>query len=196
MATVAADRSTEFYDESLEPDGTPRPGYAEIFDAVAATGARELSRRVEESMQRIGATFSSDDGAQAFAVCPIPRLISAREWGWLEDAAGGRDDAAIALLTDGPSNSAWWEHRTLARRLGVSLVTPDKLRLQKGRLCMLLPSGRLRPLDVVYRRTDEDRLRDEKGRPTWLAELLLEPVQRGLLTLVNSPGAGVADDKL
>jgi uncharacterized circularly permuted ATP-grasp superfamily protein len=114
----------------------------------------------------------------------------------LVEAAGGVEDPHIALLTDGDSNSAWWEHRTLARRLGISIVTPEMLRLSGGRLCLVLPSGRLRPLDVVYRRTDEDRLHDEHGRPTWLAEMLLEPLQRGVLGVVNQPGAGVADDKL
>jgi uncharacterized circularly permuted ATP-grasp superfamily protein len=114
----------------------------------------------------------------------------------LVEAAGGVEDPHIALLTDGDSNSAWWEHRTLARRLGISIVTPEKLRLSGGRLCVVLPSGRLRPLDVVYRRTDEDRLHDAHGRPTWLADMLLEPLQRGVLGVVNQPGAGVADDKL
>lgn len=114
----------------------------------------------------------------------------------LAEAAGGIEDPRIALLTDGPENSAWWEHRMLARGLGISLVTPEKLRLSGGRLCVVLPSGRLRALDVVYRRTDEDSLRDERGHPTWLAELLLEPLQRGLLGVVNQPGTGVADDKL
>jgi uncharacterized circularly permuted ATP-grasp superfamily protein len=114
----------------------------------------------------------------------------------LEEAAGGVGDPRIAVLSDGPSNHASWEHRTLARRLGVSLVTPEKLRLKDGRLCVVLPSGRLRPLDVIYRRTDEDRLHDESGRPTWLADMVLEPMQRGLLGVVNQPGTGVADDKL
>jgi uncharacterized circularly permuted ATP-grasp superfamily protein len=114
----------------------------------------------------------------------------------LIEAAGAVDEPRIALLTDGPRNSAYWEHRTLARRLGISLVTPHKLRLSRGRLCVALPSGRLRALDAVYRRTDEDRLRDERGRPTWIAELLLEPLQRGKLGVVNLPGTGVADDKL
>src|SRR3954468_24676643 len=114
----------------------------------------------------------------------------------LVEAAAGVEDPRIAMLSDRPANSAWWEHRVLARRLGISIVTPDKLRLSGGRLCVALPSGRLRPLDVVYRRTDEDRLRDEHGRPTWLAEMLLEPLQRGVLGVVNQPGAGVADDKL
>src|SRR3954469_10196392 len=59
----------------------------------------------------------------------------------LAEAAGGIEDPRIALLTDGPENSAWWEHRTLARRLGISLVTPEKLRLSGGRLRVVLRSG-------------------------------------------------------
>jgi len=114
----------------------------------------------------------------------------------LEAAAGGVEDPWIALLSDGPGNSAWWEHRVLARRLGISVVTPERLQLHHGRLCAAFPSGALRPLDVIYRRTDEHRLHDERGRPTWLAEMVLEPLQRGLLGIVNGPGTGVADDKL
>jgi uncharacterized circularly permuted ATP-grasp superfamily protein len=114
----------------------------------------------------------------------------------LSEAAGGIEHPRAALLSDGPSNSAWFEHRTLARRLGIPVVTPDKLRLQRGRLCVVLPSGQVRPLDVVYRRTDEDQLHDDHGRPTWLGELVLEPLKRGQLGVVNAPGSGVGDDKL
>ena len=49
---------------------------------------------------------------------------------------------------------------------------------------------------MVYRRTDEDRLRDLDGRPTWLHELLLPGVRAGTLTVANPLGSGVADDKL
>ena len=49
---------------------------------------------------------------------------------------------------------------------------------------------------MVYRRTDEDRLRDRAGRATWVADLLLAPVRRGTLAVVNPFGAGLADDKL
>ena len=48
----------------------------------------------------------------------------------------------------------------------------------------------------MYRRTDEDLLRDRAGRATWLADLLLAPVRRGTLAVVNPFGAGLADDKL
>ena len=65
----------------------------------------------------------------------------------------------------------------------------------QGRLLARLPEGE-RAVDVVYRRTDEDRLCDERGEPTDVARLLLEPMLAGTLACVNAFGTGVADDKL
>jgi len=110
-------------------------------------------------------------------------------------APGGDGDPSIALLTDGPANSAWYEHRLLGRLLRIPLVTRRDLHLRGGRLHAVLPGSRSREIQVLYRRTDEDRLRDERGRATWLADGLLEPVRKGRLTVVNAFGAGVADDK-
>jgi uncharacterized circularly permuted ATP-grasp superfamily protein len=106
-------------------------------------------------------------------------------------APEGVDDPEVALLSDGPSNSAWWEHLWIARELDIPVVTVEDLRFRGGRLF----AGE-RPVDVLYRRTDEDRLRDESGRPTALAEALLEPMRAGAVTVFNSFGAGIADDKL
>jgi uncharacterized circularly permuted ATP-grasp superfamily protein len=104
-------------------------------------------------------------------------------------------DPSIAVLSDGPANSAWFEHETIARRLDVPLVGLDHLEQKGGRL-YARHGLRLQPVDVLYRRTDEDRLADEHGRPTPLAEALLEPLRRGTLATFNAFGAGLADDKL
>jgi uncharacterized circularly permuted ATP-grasp superfamily protein len=108
---------------------------------------------------------------------------------------GGGGDPSIVLLSDGPSNSAWFEHRVIARELGLPIVTLADLEPHEGGLQARI-GGSPRPVDVVYRRTDEDRLRDEAGRPTALAEVLLDPVRNGQLACVNALGAGVGDDKL
>ena len=110
-------------------------------------------------------------------------------------APGGDGDPSIALLTDGPSNSAWYEHRVLGRRLRIPLVTRRDLHLRRGRLHAVLQGSRSREIQVLYRRTNEDRLRDDRGRPTWLADGLLDPVRNGHLAVVNAFGAGVGDDK-
>ncbi len=100
-------------------------------------------------------------------------------------------DGELVLLTDGPSNPAWYEHRRLAGLAGLRRATPGDLRRRGARL-ELREGG---PVRAVYRRTDEDRLRDEHGRLTSVAELLLDPMREGTIGLVNPYGNGVADDK-
>ena len=115
----------------------------------------------------------------------------------LHDAApAGTQDPYVVLLSDGQSNSAWWEHREIARRTGIPVVSGEDLLTRQGRLHARVGGARPRPVDVVYRRTDEDRLCDEHGRATWIAERLLAAVRKGTVTVVNPLGSGVADDKL
>jgi uncharacterized circularly permuted ATP-grasp superfamily protein len=112
-------------------------------------------------------------------------------------APGGDGDPSIVLLTDGAGNSAWWEHQQLSRLLGIPLITPRQLDVRGGRVRVHLGEGTpSRPVDVIYRRTDEDRLRDESGALTWLGEALLEPLRGGAVACVNAFGNGVGDDKL
>ncbi|MFL5845747.1 MAG: circularly permuted type 2 ATP-grasp protein [Solirubrobacteraceae bacterium] len=99
------------------------------------------------------------------------------------------------LLTDGPANAAHWEHVTLGEDVGLDAVTADQLVCAGDRLWVREPHGRRR-VDVVYRRTDQERLYAADGSPTWLSELLEAPLRAGHLAVVNAFGAGVADDKL
>ena len=110
-------------------------------------------------------------------------------------APDGAEDPAIVLLSDGPANSAWWEHHTIASRLGVPVVTIGELVVSRDRV-QRRDAGALRPVEVVYRRCDEDRLVDDRGDPTPLGELLLGPLRAGTVGVVNAFGTGVADDKL
>jgi carboxylate-amine ligase len=105
------------------------------------------------------------------------------------------DEPSVVVLSDGPSNSAWFEHETIARRLDVPLVALADLEPRGGRLYARV-GPRLRPVDVLYRRTNEDRLMNADGRPTALAEALLGPLRQGTLACFNAFGTGLADDKL
>ena len=100
----------------------------------------------------------------------------------LRNAGGGSGDVRVVLLTDGPSNSAYWEHEVLADRLGIALQTLDELDLDQ--------------VDVVYRRTDEDRLHDDYGNLTPVGQALMPGLADGSVAVVNALGNGVADDKL
>jgi len=106
-----------------------------------------------------------------------------------------REQPTVVLLSDGQLNSAFYEHATIAAYLGLPLLLIDQLSVRGGRLYARLPGGE-RAVDVVYRRTDEDRLTDAHGEPTPIGRLLLEPILKGTLACVNAFGTGVADDKL
>jgi uncharacterized circularly permuted ATP-grasp superfamily protein len=91
----------------------------------------------------------------------------------------------VVLLTDGPGNSAYWEHDWLAKHLGIALVTPADLEVRDGRLWRGETA-----VDAVYRRTNDDEVDSEVGR-------LLQPVvAEGAVRMVNCFGTGIADDKL
>jgi uncharacterized circularly permuted ATP-grasp superfamily protein len=95
----------------------------------------------------------------------------------LEAAAPTPGAARVALLTDGPENAAYYEHEWAAKAIGVPLIQPDELAERDD-------------IDVIYRRTNADRLDTPVGR------LLLDPVRSGRIAVVNAFGTGVADDKL
>ena len=94
----------------------------------------------------------------------------------------GHDDPRVVLLTDGPDNTAYWEHERLAELLDIELVTLDELHVEG--------------VDVVYRRTDDDTLRGRDGELTSVGAALLGALKAGTLACVNALGNGVADDKL
>jgi uncharacterized circularly permuted ATP-grasp superfamily protein len=110
-------------------------------------------------------------------------------------APDGRESPAAAVLSDGPASGAWYEHRRLGRELGLAVVRPGELEVERGRLYARQSRGRRR-LDVLYRRLDEDRLSAPDGSPTALGELLLPALESGRLRCVNAFGSGLADDKL
>ncbi len=110
-------------------------------------------------------------------------------------APEGIQEPVVALLSDGPSNAAWWEHEVIARRLALPLVTPADLEPHGGRL-FARRGDELLPIDVVYRRTDDDRLTDETGELTPIGALLIDPMRAGTLGCFNAYGPGLADDKL
>ena len=104
-------------------------------------------------------------------------------------AASDRPDPNVVLLSDGPDNSAWFEHRTIAEKLGIPLVGIFDLERRADGLYANVRDAWQR-VDVLYRRTDNDRLEEPIGRA------LRDTCVDGSAAVVNSFGAGVADDKL
>jgi len=105
-------------------------------------------------------------------------------------------DPTIALLTPGVCNSAYFEHSFLADRMGVDLVEGQDLVVLDGALYMKTTQGPRR-VDVLYRRIDDDFLDPLVFNPTSLLGVpgLFDVYRSGRVTIVNAPGAGIADDK-
>ena len=105
-------------------------------------------------------------------------------------------DPNIALLTPGLYNSAYFEHSFLADQMGVELVEGQDLVVVDGALYMKTTQG-LKQLDVLYRRIDDDFLDPLVFEPTSMLGVpgLFDVYRSGRVTIVNAPGAGIADDK-
>ncbi|MEA2170557.1 MAG: hypothetical protein QOF76_3857 [Solirubrobacteraceae bacterium] len=131
----------------------------------------------------------------ARGVAPLAPSIACMRRALQAAAPAGVTDPMMALLTDGPGSPDYADHRPLAKLLGIPLVRLHDLRRRADALCARI-GGREVKLDVVYRRTEEDRLSHSRGGLTDVAKLLLEPWSRGTLGLVNAFGTGVADDRL
>ena len=111
-------------------------------------------------------------------------------------APQGIDEAVCVLLTPGIYNSAYYEHSFLALQMGVQLVEGRDLFVDNNFVYMRTIHGP-KKVDVVYRRVDDDfidplvfRKDSALGVPG-----LLNALREGNVSLVNSPGTGVADDK-
>lgn len=102
----------------------------------------------------------------------------------------------IVVLTPGPFNSAYFEHGFLARGMGVGLVQPQDLFVDRGRVWVKTTHGP-QQVDVIYRRVDDDFLDPTVFRADSLLGVpgLVDVYARGHVTLANALGNGVADDK-
>jgi Uncharacterized conserved protein len=102
----------------------------------------------------------------------------------------------IAVLTPGIFNSAYYEHAFLADQMGVELVEGSDLRVVDGRVAMRTTQG-YEPIDVLYRRVDDDFLDPLTFRPDSALGVpgIMDVYRAGNITIANAPGTGIADDK-
>jgi carboxylate-amine ligase len=102
----------------------------------------------------------------------------------------------VALLSAGLADSAYFEHRLLADRMGIPLVTARELQVTEDGV-YLMGTGAKRRLSALYRRLDEHDLLTAEGadlRP--IGRAICHAAARGKVALLNALGNGVADDKL
>ncbi len=102
----------------------------------------------------------------------------------------------VVLLTPGMYNSAYFEHTTLARLMGVELVEGRDLIVDNHRVFMKTTMG-LQQVDVIYRRVDDDFLDPLVFNPDSALGVsgILSAYRKRNVAIVNAVGNGVADDK-
>ncbi|MBL0743523.1 circularly permuted type 2 ATP-grasp protein [Chryseolinea lacunae] len=102
----------------------------------------------------------------------------------------------VVLLTPGIYNSAYFEHTTLARLMGIELVEGRDLVVENHKVYMKTTAG-LRQVDVIYRRVDDDFLDPLVFNPQSVLGVsgIMSAYRKGNVAIVNAVGNGVADDK-
>ncbi|MFG6686566.1 circularly permuted type 2 ATP-grasp protein [Mariniflexile sp. HNIBRBA6329] len=102
----------------------------------------------------------------------------------------------IVLLTPGIYNSAYYEHTTLARLMGIELVEGTDLVVKNHFVYMKTTNG-LKQVDVIYRRVDDDYLDPLEFNAQSVLGVagIMAAYRKGNVNIVNAPGTGIADDK-
>ncbi|MGR3491797.1 MAG: circularly permuted type 2 ATP-grasp protein [Shimia sp.] len=116
----------------------------------------------------------------------------------LEEVAPARCSGkpTVAILTPGHFNSAYYEHSFIADEMGAMLVMGSDLFVEDGLVYARTTLGPER-VDVIYRRIDDDFLDPQAFRPESMLGVpgIIDAYKSGGVTIVNAPGAGIADDK-
>ena len=104
----------------------------------------------------------------------------------------------IVLLTPGIHNSAYFEHAFLAQSMGVELVEGGDLFVDKDNYVYMHTVDGSIKVDVIYRRIDDEYLDPEVFREDSIIGVpgLMRSWKAKKISIANSPGSGVADDKL
>ncbi len=112
-------------------------------------------------------------------------------------APGHGEQPVCAVLTPGIYNSAYFEHCFLAQQMGIEVVEGRDLMVRDRKVYMKTTKG-FRQVHVLYRRVDDDFLDPTVFRKDSLLGVpgLIDAVRAGNVTLANSIGTGVADDKV
>ncbi|HZC18234.1 MAG TPA: circularly permuted type 2 ATP-grasp protein, partial [Rubrobacteraceae bacterium] len=104
----------------------------------------------------------------------------------LKDAASPSvEEPTIAVVSGGPDDPAFFEHRRIAKACEAQLLTLGDLRVSDGEV---RTKSEGRRIDVIYRRVEEDRLSADFPN-------LEGAYCEGKVGFVNALGVGVADDK-
>jgi uncharacterized circularly permuted ATP-grasp superfamily protein len=120
----------------------------------------------------------------ALGVRPLDGLME--RFGEVLRAASPRPGPTLAILSTGPEDQYFLDHKVFAKELGATLAERHEVELDSGGYLVHKASG-LR-LDVVYERIESGRIYDDFPG-------LIESQASGKVQAVFAPNLGIADDK-
>ncbi|HTI51528.1 MAG TPA: circularly permuted type 2 ATP-grasp protein, partial [Planctomycetaceae bacterium] len=183
----------------------PGDRYLHLYAANIGRGADGVFRVLGDRAQSpSGAGYALENRIvlsrmlpDAFRECRVQRL--APFFRTLRDslraiAPHNRDNPRIVLLTPGPYNETYFEHAYLARYLGYTLAEGADLTVRDNRV-FLKVLGALQPVDVIFRRLDDDFCDPLELRPDSFLGVpgLVQAVQAGNVAVANALGTGLLE---
>jgi uncharacterized circularly permuted ATP-grasp superfamily protein len=100
--------------------------------------------------------------------------------------ASPKPDPTVAILSTGPRDQYYLDHKVFASELGAILAERHQVELDRDGRLVHKESGRR--IDIIYERIEDGRIYDDITG-------LIESQARGLVDAVFAPNLGVADDK-
>ena len=159
-------------------------GWRVLEDNVRTPSGMAYGVAVRDMMDEVVPELRRPDGL----------LDAHRAYAQLRTALGSgiRPDGRIALLSSGPGNSAWFEHRTLAAGSELLLVQVDDLEAIRGRIVERATGD---AIDLLYLRLDDELVDLVDAGGHRIGAEILDAAAAGSVVLASAPGNGVADDK-
>ncbi|MBP3953944.1 circularly permuted type 2 ATP-grasp protein [Gemmata sp. G18] len=197
----------------------PNPGFLRPVHGIRVPGGRylhlyaaNLGRGFDGRWRVIGDRTQAPSGAgyalenrivmtrtlpEAFQDCRVNRL--ALFFQTVRDtlralAPRNKDNPRVVLLTPGPYNETYFEHAYLARYLGYTLCEGGDLTVRDNRVFLKVLGG-LQPVEVIFRRLDDDFCDPLELRPDSFLGVpgLVHAVRSGNVVVANALGTGLLE---
>ena len=133
---------------------------------------------------RTGTSDVLSESYEALRVRPLDGLME--RLGEVVRSASPDPDPTLAILSTGPHDQYYLDHKIFASELGAILAERHEVELDRDGRLVHRKSGRR--IDVIYERIEDGRIYDD-------IEGLIESQASGLIDAVFAPNLGIADDK-
>src|ERR687893_2106965 len=188
--------SSTLYDASIPTRFGDVPNRQTGFDIVAVEGEDGWEYLIIEdnakmpvgiepmALMRARTAEVLPESYAALGVRPLDGLME--RFGEVLRSASGAPDPTLAILSTGPDDQYYLDHKVFESELGAVLAERHEVELDRDGYLVHKGSGR--QLDVVYERIEDGRIYDDLPG-------LAEAQASGKVQTIFAPNLGIADDK-